>query len=951
MDKQEGQTFGQYLKAYFKNFKETLKHPLTLLPTAVLAVIWIVFGIVQARNGESQALAVFNFFTFAQGGLFGGVVGAIGGIVGKILIATLVTSLVMPLVKKGSRPFARFGKGVKGLFGSFAFDSLRALSVFLWGMGLALLLYSVFNITQRWQESIVGLAGAILLIRSIGQRGGFLFSILFSIVSAFSKGKTPSYIGVSRFLSGMATGMTVGFGINVFGLRWCLVFAAGSLVLALVFVFFGKKQRAALSAASIVALLLVPVYAQTPQKKEQEKELNSILGKANDAGNLANDLNGMLSQIQAAGANDDYSGMEKIGDQMMDKLNAGDLNSLMGMIDNMDMSQFEGMEGFDDEEFGEEEYGNPGIPEGTISDNIGGLFAGAKGNKGEDAGKEKTVKDDDEDEDEEEDSSDNGFVETMTEGFADESSYVDDEGEAGVLEGIGAVGGALGAAGAAGAGAGSAAAAGGGGGGGTGGGTPDLPDSPDLSEGPEKETGKDEEDEEEEKTEGGGDDDDKEPYEGTDEDPQPGDEEGFEEEEEKKEEPSEGTDEDPQPGDEEGFEEEDEKKEDEEEKSEEEAEEKEPYEGTDEDPQPGDEEGFEEEEETDNQEEETEELSEEEYQQKMEEYEKEVADLEREREERAKQQEETDKKYKDEFDKDAEKYQTTSSEEKIREASEKHMKEEEAQEDERIRQDKVIETAQKHGVDTNNPDGTPKDIKQLQDETVKKIVEDRHWGNYKDELFVQQLLNDEELEYSLLEADASYIDEVSENSVNVLGEVVPGGRCVKNGHNFLKAVGKNVSEAHAKGESMGKAAIVGAGEGSLSILQNQAGDIKWAKYGGKVAQLAGEATAVIGAEGAKVLLHELANGTSPQDALDKALTATGQKAAYFAGNKMYGKLTQGLTRLGGFDKELGKFIQKSAEAGLTEGVHNYAVSDKVKDVMESFENFRDEKAGDILGLK
>ena len=886
MDKQEGQTFGQYLKAYFKNFKETLKHPLTLLPTAVLAVIWIVFGIVQARSGESQALAVFNFFTFAQGGLFGGVVGAIGGIVGKILIATLVTSLVMPLVKKGSRPFARFGKGVKGLFGSFAFDSLRALSVFLWGMGLALLLYSVFNITQRWQESIVGLAGAILLIRSIGQRGGFLFSILFSIVSAFSKGKTPSYIGVSRFLSGMATGMTVGFGINVFGLRWCLVFAAGSLVLALVFVFFGKKQRAALSAASIVALLLVPVYAQTPQKKEQEKELNSILGKANDAGNLANDLNGMLSQIQAAGANDDYSGMEKIGDQMMDKLNAGDLNSLMGMIDNMDMSQFEGMEGFDDEEFGEEEYGNPGIPEGTISDNIGGLFAGAKGNKGEDAGKEKTVKDDDEDEDEEEDSSDNGFVETMTEGFADESSYVDDEGEAGVLEGIGAVGGALGAAGAAGAGAGSAAAAGGGGGGGTGGGTPDLPDSPDLSEGPEKETGKDEEDEEEEKTEGGGDGDDKEPYEGTDEDPQPGDEEGFEEEKE-----------------------------------------------------------------TDNQEEETEDLSEEEYQQKMEEYEKEVADLEREREERAKQQEETDKKYKDEFDKDAEKYQTTSSEEKIREASEKHMKEEEAQEDERIRQDKVIETAQKHGVDTNNPDGTPKDIKQLQDETVKKIVEDRHWGNYKDELFVQQLLNDEELEYSLLEADASYIDEVSENSVNVLGEVVPGGRCVKNGHNFLKAVGKNVSEAHAKGESMGKAAIVGAGEGSLSILQNQAGDIKWAKYGGKVAQLAGEATAVIGAEGAKVLLHELANGTSPQDALDKALTATGQKAAYFAGNKMYGKLTQGLTRLGGFDKELGKFIQKSAEAGLTEGVHNYAVSDKVKDVMESFENFRDEKAGDILGLK
>ena len=41
-----------------------------LLISAVLAVVWVVLGIVQTRVSENMPLRVLNFLTFAQGGIF-----------------------------------------------------------------------------------------------------------------------------------------------------------------------------------------------------------------------------------------------------------------------------------------------------------------------------------------------------------------------------------------------------------------------------------------------------------------------------------------------------------------------------------------------------------------------------------------------------------------------------------------------------------------------------------------------------------------------------------------------------------------------------------------------------------------------------------------------------------------------------------------------------------------
>ena len=103
-------TFGAYLKAYFKQCLEVLKQPKMLLPTAILAVVWIGLGILQNKVGKILPLSILNFLTYAQGGLYGGIFGAIGGILGKIVVAAFVNVRIVPLFYK-QNPFANFKQG------------------------------------------------------------------------------------------------------------------------------------------------------------------------------------------------------------------------------------------------------------------------------------------------------------------------------------------------------------------------------------------------------------------------------------------------------------------------------------------------------------------------------------------------------------------------------------------------------------------------------------------------------------------------------------------------------------------------------------------------------------------------------------------------------------------------------------------------------------------------
>lgn len=232
MEQQENIGLGQYLKNTLRQGKELLHHPVKLLPTVAIAFVWFVIAMLSSFwKPFPLPMQILSFLSYAEGGLFGGVLGAVGGIAGKVVMAVFINSLVLPLFEK-KPPFVGVAGGVKGMFSSITKDTAKGISPLLTGVGLALLLYTVMNINQRWQNSMVGIVSLVLLLQAIGNKGGFLMGLIFSAARSITKGKVPAFIDVTRFLSGMTIGFTLAVGLSLVGLHWCFW-------LAWIFLFWG----------------------------------------------------------------------------------------------------------------------------------------------------------------------------------------------------------------------------------------------------------------------------------------------------------------------------------------------------------------------------------------------------------------------------------------------------------------------------------------------------------------------------------------------------------------------------------------------------------------------------------------------------------------------------------------------------------------------------------------
>lgn len=253
--------FGAYLKAYFKQCLEVLKHPIMLLPTVILAVVWIGLGILQNKVGRNLPLSIVNFLTFAQGGLYGGILGALGGILGKIVVAAFVNIMVVPLFYK-KNPFANLKGGFNDVIQTVKFESTEAFVSLLKGFGAALLLYSIFNVTQSLENSLVGIVSAVALISAVARKGGFLWGLVLSWLNTVSKGKKVSYQQVLRVLTGMTFGFALGVVLSAAGSMW-----AGSLgIIALIVGWImgrGSKKEA------VATVLLVGVFLMAAPKSGQ----------------------------------------------------------------------------------------------------------------------------------------------------------------------------------------------------------------------------------------------------------------------------------------------------------------------------------------------------------------------------------------------------------------------------------------------------------------------------------------------------------------------------------------------------------------------------------------------------------------------------------------------------------------------------------------------------------
>lgn len=90
---------------------------------------------------------------------------------------------------------------------------------------------------------MIGIIAFVMLLQNIGRQGGFLWGLVFSIAGSISKGRTPSYIGVSRCISGMTLGFALGVTLSVIGLRWCVWFGTALLIAAFMFAILSKSKR------------------------------------------------------------------------------------------------------------------------------------------------------------------------------------------------------------------------------------------------------------------------------------------------------------------------------------------------------------------------------------------------------------------------------------------------------------------------------------------------------------------------------------------------------------------------------------------------------------------------------------------------------------------------------------------------------------------------------------
>lgn len=257
---------GAYLKKYMKQSLEVFKHPLRLLPTIVIGAVWIVIGYFSGKMQLPPWAKAISFLSYAEGGLFGGVIGAVGGTLGKVVMAVAINSAILPLFQK-KPPFVGVAGGIKGMFSNMGMSAVRGIAPLLCGIGAALLLYGFMNISENWVNSMVGIMAVVMLLQNIGNKGGFLFGLIFSLANSLTKGRVPRYQTITRLLTGMTLGFALAVGLSVAGLHMCFILGAPFLLIGLLMsLLLNTKKLPAPQAKATPPSL----YSQRPPQMPQQ---------------------------------------------------------------------------------------------------------------------------------------------------------------------------------------------------------------------------------------------------------------------------------------------------------------------------------------------------------------------------------------------------------------------------------------------------------------------------------------------------------------------------------------------------------------------------------------------------------------------------------------------------------------------------------------------------------
>lgn len=263
-DKSGGKTkkAGGFLSEIAYAVREVLKNPKKLVPTFVLAGVWIVFSLLSGFGANVPFLRFLYTLTYANGGMYGGFFGTLGGIFGKAVFAGIVNSVVLSICER-KNPFAGIRKSLGRTFGKAAFSGVSAIAPFLIGSGAGVILYWIFNMTAspvNCAVAVVGAAGALL---ALCRQRGLLFSLVFALAGRLSRGRVPSQIAVSRVIAGFSAGFVLGLPLTFTRFGW-LLFLAGAVLLAVGIVLTVIGKNGTKKMAATAAILLIVGTALSP---------------------------------------------------------------------------------------------------------------------------------------------------------------------------------------------------------------------------------------------------------------------------------------------------------------------------------------------------------------------------------------------------------------------------------------------------------------------------------------------------------------------------------------------------------------------------------------------------------------------------------------------------------------------------------------------------------------
>ena len=287
------------------------------------------------------------------------------------------------------------------------------------------------------------------------------------------------------------------------------------------------------------------------------------------------------------------------------------------------------------------------------------------------------------------------------------------------------------------------------------------------------------------------------------------------------------------------------------------------------------------------------------------------------------------------------------------------MKEQEKSEADRAREQRILDTAGKYGVKTEDEQGNQRDINDIKKDTQRAIKGFVNKEVFKNEMAIQQIYSEVELKCSERIAEAQLVDSVSEGTINILGEVTgPAGKQVKNWHNFTKATLLGAEEAYLDGRNVFVGTVGGMMEGGLTVAQNEMGDAMKGLGGSQLKQTVATGVGTVWFEGTKTLIHDVSRGKDLETAVENAQTSMVKKTGEVIVGTVVGGVTDKGTNIAGqrfggkmsvnsvFNMyKVSNTIKNSAGEIYSRAHDNMTVADKniSQNITEDFNNWKNDK--------